>query len=101
MRLTDITNAPSVSETDLIHVVLTGDTSQDQAGSSYKVEIGQYKSIFSNDNQNNFVRNLIVNVNDLPLNFTEQDVCNYINNFGLTIDETDSKWNIIIINSPS
>jgi hypothetical protein len=55
-------------------------------------------------NQDNFVRSLIINVNNLPSNYTEQDICDYILSLPKierTIAETDSKWNIIIEDSPS
>ena len=47
MNLTDRQSASGVSETDLIHVVVTGDTSQSPYGSSYKVEIGKYATFFT------------------------------------------------------
>lgn len=99
MRLTDLTTATSVNTNDLIHIVIPDDTSQSPEGSSYKVEIGDYASIFGG-NQNNFVRDLLINVNDLPTGYTEQDICDYINNLPdseKTILETDSKWNVLII----
>lgn len=98
MRLTDLTAATSVNASDLIHIVDLSDTSQSPEGSSYKVEIGAYSSIFA-VNQDNFVRDLVINVNDLPSNYTDQDVCDYINALpdgDKTIAETDSKWNVII-----
>lgn len=51
-------------------------------------------------NQDNFVRQLFININDLPNSYTEQDVCDYILTLpeeDRTILETDSKWNIVII----
>jgi hypothetical protein len=39
--LTDRTLAPNVTTNDLIHIVITGDTSQNPAGSSYKATMGQ------------------------------------------------------------
>jgi hypothetical protein len=45
--LTDRTLAPSVSLTDLVHVVITGDTSQNPAGSSYKAQLGQITSLIT------------------------------------------------------
>lgn len=47
--LTDRTLAPStaITPTTLIHIVTTGDTSQNAAGSSYKAELQQLSSIFS------------------------------------------------------
>lgn len=50
-------------------------------------------------NQNNFVRQLVIDENSLPLSYTESDIVNYILNLPAserTIAETDSKWNIII-----
>lgn len=50
-------------------------------------------------NQNNFVRQLIISDIDLPNNYDEQDICDYILALPAgqrTILETDSKWNIVI-----
>ncbi len=47
MKLTDRKRASGASLTDLIHVVLTGDTTQNSAGSSYKIEMGAYKTLFT------------------------------------------------------
>jgi len=46
MKLTDRIKASGASLTDLIHIVITGDTSQDPAGSSYKISMGDYASLF-------------------------------------------------------
>ena len=49
MKLTErITSPLGPQATDLIHIVKTGDTSQNSAGSSYKIEMGDYKSVFPN-----------------------------------------------------
>jgi len=40
-RLTDRTLATGVTLNDFVHVVITGDTSQNVAGSSYKATIQQ------------------------------------------------------------
>jgi hypothetical protein len=45
--LTDQILATGVSENDLIHIVITGDTSQNPAGSSYKATIGQVIGLVS------------------------------------------------------
>lgn len=45
--LTDQILTTGVSLTDLIHIVITGDTSQNPAGSSYKATIGQVASLIS------------------------------------------------------
>lgn len=50
-------------------------------------------------NQNNFVRQLVINPLDLPEEYGEQDICDYILSLPAnqrTIADTDSKWNIII-----
>ena len=46
-RLTDKTLASSVSLNDIVHIVKTGDTSQNPAGSSYKATISQVVSTFT------------------------------------------------------
>lgn len=52
-------------------------------------------------NQDNFVRYLIISPLDLPEDYDENDICEYILSLPeseRTIIETDSKWNIIIAN---
>ena len=44
-RLTDRTIAPSISLNDIVHIVITGDTSQSAAGSSYKASLAQLASV--------------------------------------------------------
>ena len=44
-RLTDRVIAPSVSINDILHIVITGDTSQNPAGSSYKATLAQVASV--------------------------------------------------------
>ena len=54
--------------------------------------------------QNNFVRQLLINENDLPFNYNESDIADYILNLPeseRTIAETDSKWNIITYQASS
>jgi hypothetical protein len=47
MKLTDRKKSPLGAEpTDLVHIVKTGDTSQNSAGSSYKAEMIDYDEIF-------------------------------------------------------
>ena len=62
--LTSRTLASGVTSNDLIHIVITGDTSQNPAGSSYKATIGQVFSAFTSidgansrrwNNLNNYV----------------------------------------------
>ena len=40
-RLTDKTIATAVTQTSLVHIVNTGDTTQNSTGSSYKAQLGQ------------------------------------------------------------
>ena len=47
MRLTDRTFATGITKQDLIHIVITGDTSQSPEGSSYKAPIGQILELFN------------------------------------------------------
>jgi hypothetical protein len=50
-RLTDRAFSPSaVTLNDLIHIVITGDTSQSPEGSSYKVTLGDVSQAFSGNN---------------------------------------------------
>lgn len=55
-------------------------------------------------NQDNFVRQIIINENDLPINYTTQDVIDYVlllPTSERTILSTDSKFNIIIYQTSS
>jgi hypothetical protein len=55
-------------------------------------------------NQDNFVRTITINYTDLPNGYSEQDICNYILALPAnqrTILETDSKWNVVILESTS
>ena len=48
MKLTDRKKSLAGAQlTDLVHIVKTGDTSQNSAGSSFKIEMGDYKNLFS------------------------------------------------------
>lgn len=54
--------------------------------------------------QNNFVRQILINTANLPQNYTKQDIANYILTLpanSRTIEDTDSKWNVIIFESAS
>jgi len=46
-RLTDITSVTGITLSDLIHIVVTGDTSQNAAGSSYKASLQQVYNAFN------------------------------------------------------
>ena len=61
-------------------------------------------TVVTGASQDNFVRQLIINSNDLPVDYTEQDICDYIlalPSGQRTILETDSKWNVIILEASS
>lgn len=45
--LTSRLSASGASLTDIIHIVITGDTTQNLAGSSYKIDMGSYIPLFS------------------------------------------------------
>jgi hypothetical protein len=49
MKLTERKQAPGLALTDIVHVVLTNDTSQDPKGSSYNAEIGQIIGLVSEE----------------------------------------------------
>jgi hypothetical protein len=46
MKLTDRIQASGASLTDLIHIVITSDTTQNSAGSSYKIPMSEYAALF-------------------------------------------------------
>jgi hypothetical protein len=63
--LTDQILATGVSENDLIHIVITGDTSQNPAGSSYKATMKQVSdfigvSSFTGNTSGNCINNIFV-----------------------------------------
>jgi hypothetical protein len=47
MRLTDRSLTTGVTKQDLIHIVITGDTSQSPEGSSYKAKVGQILELYN------------------------------------------------------
>jgi hypothetical protein len=46
MKLTDRIQASGASLTDIIHIVITSDTSQNSAGSSFKIPMSEYAALF-------------------------------------------------------
>lgn len=98
MKLTDRKKSLLGAEpTDLIHIVKTGDTTQNSAGSSFKIEMYEYNDLF----QDNFVRDIIIPDNELPFEYTDQDICDYVNGLGIISKDTDSKWNILVVQGAS
>lgn len=56
--------------------------------------------IKSLSSQNNYVRQLLVDITDLPESYSKNDVCDYIlslPSIDRTISETDSKWNVVVV----
>lgn len=81
-------------------------------GNLIKIEEGEDEITISVDEdalnafiiQNNFVRQIAINENYLPSNYSEQDICDYILTLPSsqrTILDTDSKWNIVIFSASS
>lgn len=85
-----------------IRTLTEADTLIDIVQSTDEISIGVNEEAleeFVEENQNNFVRYLIIPPTALPLEYTEQDICDYI--LALPEDQrtilpTDSKWNILI-----
>jgi len=78
---------------------ITGSTYVDVAENANDINISLDETAIL-DLQNNFVRNITITTDELPNNYTVQDICDYILTFpaiNRTIAPTDSKWNIIII----
>jgi hypothetical protein len=74
MRLTGRAFAPSgITEDDLIHIVITGDTSQSPLGSSYKASLGEVKDLFGDI----YVTGLTFNVSNYDLSVGRNDGANF------------------------
>lgn len=86
MRLTDRTFATGVTKQDLIHIVITGDTTDSPEGSSYKAPVGQILELYNLPAPNIQIRSTSLGVG--------QDVVTL--NTGNTVGPT-----INIINPPS
>jgi len=89
-KLTDKTLAQStaITPTTLIHIVTTGDTSQDSAGSSYKAEFGQL--FWSGNCVSDFYVTNIYGCS--PINFESEVIVNS----GITINNGFSATTITI-----
>jgi hypothetical protein len=85
-RLTERTLATGVTKDDLIHIVITGDTSQDPDGSSYKAKISQ---VFDSITGYCFTDLYVSNIHSCsPLNINPLDEGNvyFGSTSGITID---------------
>jgi hypothetical protein len=99
--LTDRTLAQSsaITPTTLIHIVYTGDPSQNIAGSSYKAELSQLSNLFSfSGGSGNCITDLYVsNIHSCsPLNINPLDEGNvyFGSTSGVTIDVTNGRLGI-------
>jgi len=78
-RLTDKTLASSVSLNDIVHIVKTGDTSQNPAGSSYKATVSQIVSTYSGTS----VTGLTFNNTSYDLTLGLDDGSSFSDNLGI------------------
>ena len=78
-RLTDKTLASSVSLNDIVHIVKTGDTSQNPAGSSYKATVSQIVSTYSGTS----VTGLTFNNTSYDLTLGLDDGSSFTDNLGI------------------
>lgn len=80
MKLTERKKSPSGPEfSDLLHIVKTGDTTQNSAGSSYKSEMGDYDSLFLGT----YSTGIIFNNDTYDLKIIRNDGVNLITNLGV------------------
>lgn len=80
MKLTDRKKSPVGADfTDLIHIVKTGDTSQNSAGSSYKIEMGDYDELF----KGLYVTGMTFNDSTYDLTISRVDGVSFTENLGV------------------
>lgn len=89
MKLTDRIKSPSGAElSDLVHIVKTGDTSQNSAGSSYKAEMKDYDSLFLGTfvtgGTHNLVTGISVFTNNKGATFSVPDYFKSVDNLFIT-----------------
>lgn len=99
--LTDRTLAQSsaITPTTLIHIVTTGDTTQNPAGSSYKAELGQLSNLFNfSGGSGNCITDLYVSnihsCSPLNINPLDEGEVYFGSTSGVTIDVTNSRLGI-------
>lgn len=79
-RLTDKTLASSVSLNDIVHIVKTGDTSQNPAGSSFKATVSQIVNTFTGGTS---VTGFTFNNTSYDLNLSQSDGTSFTENLGI------------------
>ncbi len=79
-RLTDKTIASSVSLNDIVHIVKTGDTSQNPAGSSFKATVSQIVNTFTGGTS---VTGFTFNNTSYDLSLSQSDGTSFTENLGI------------------
>jgi hypothetical protein len=79
-RLTDKTLASSVSLNDIVHIVKTGDTSQNPAGSSFKATVSQIVNTFTGGTS---VTGFTFNNTSYDLSLSQSDGTSFTENLGI------------------
>lgn len=95
---------PGLEDTGLINQDFIYSDNHIAFGIDYSNKRYNFVKVVSAIDQNNFVRQLIISENDLPVDYETQDIVDYIlalPNIDRTIAETDSKWNVIIYEAAS
>ena len=87
MRLTDRIFATGITKQDLIHIVITGDTTQSPEGSSYKAPVGQILELYNLPVPNIKIKNVNVSVETLNTNNTVGPYITLINPPFITVNE--------------
>jgi hypothetical protein len=94
LRLTDLTQATGITINDLLHIVITGDTSQDPAGSSYKASVGQlYDGLSGYCVPDLYVSNLH-SCSPLNINPLDEGGVYFGSTSGITLDVTNKRIGI-------
>jgi hypothetical protein len=94
LRLTDLTQATGITINDLLHIVITGDTSQDPAGSSYKASVEQlYDGLSGYCVPDLYVSNLH-SCSPLNINPLDEGGVYFGSTSGITLDVTNKRIGI-------
>lgn len=96
--LTNRTLASGVTETDLIHVVITGDTSQNPAGSSYKATISQVFDALSGYCVSDIYVSNLHSCSPLNINPSDEGNVYFGSTSGISIDVVNKRIGINVSN---
>lgn len=93
LRLTDITQAQStaITPTTLVHIVTTGDTSQNGAGSSYKAELSQIYDGLSGYCMPQILTSFVIPCSPLGISPNDEGNVYFGSTSGLTVDVANSR----------